>query len=296
MSRIAIRALGEFLTHVCAAVLKRFEGELDIGFLFVALLRQADLGGAGAPIPISINALSRSLARPFETVRRLSNRLCDLGLAERNDQGIFIPHHVGGNPLAQAIRADIYDNFVRLIVDQARLGYPLPAAQERAINEAAVERGALDLVLLSFEFGIPPQSKRDWQRPLLYLAVMTANARPFTFDPVLALRYADITTPPPDSHRSPVSTGALARSMGMPYTTVRRHLEALVEAGQLVRAATGGYLVNMAWMQSAASAAAGIGMVVQLDRVLRQVAAAGFPFDDPASAYRRGAPILLEFG
>ena len=290
-----MRSLGEFITHVCAAVVKRFDGDIDSGILFVALLRQADLGGTGAATPISFNALSRSLARPFETVRRLCNRLCDLGLAERNDQGIFVPRKALELAIAREIRTEIHDNFVRMIVDQVALGYPLPLQQDKPMDRHAIELGAIDLLLFSFEFGVPAHPMQDWQRPYLYLTLMTANARPYTFDRELAWRYSDITTPPADEHRMPVGASALARAIGIPYTTVRRNLKGMVAEGRLIHAEGSGYLINMAWMQSPTSAASGVNMVVQLDRVLRQVAAAGFPFDDPAIAYREGPPVFLDF-
>ena len=80
---------------------------------------------------------------------------------------------------------------------------------------------------------------QDWQRPYLYLTLMTANARPYTFDLELAWRYSDITTPPADEHRMPVGASALARAIGIPYTTVRRNLKGMVAEGRLIHAEGG---------------------------------------------------------
>ena len=48
-------------------------------------------------------------------------------------------------------------------------------------------------------------------------------------------RYAGIDQPPPDEVRRPVSVSAIARSLGVPYETLRRHVWRLIEAGVCVR-------------------------------------------------------------
>lgn len=74
---------------------------------------------------------------------------------------------------------------------------------------------------------------------LLYTAVVMANARAILYDPVLARRYSDNATPPPQSMRIPVSAKALAHTLHLPLSTVRRHLEALMEDNRIVRVAGG---------------------------------------------------------
>ncbi|RYD51557.1 MAG: ArsR family transcriptional regulator [Sphingomonadales bacterium] len=291
LSRVAMRGLGEFLTHILAALAKRFDGDLDLGIFFVALLGQAQ---GATPSPISVSALSRSLARPFETARRLCNRLCDLGLAERTSKGVVISANGLEQQKTKDILGEIHGNLVRLAADLRAVGYPIPPQRGATTDRAAIESAAIDLLLVSIEFGIPPHPMKDWQRPYLYLAVMTANARPYTFDPELAMRYSDVTTPPADAHRAAVSASVLARAVGIPYSTVRRNLEAMVEEGRLIRTEDG-YLTSMVWMQGRASAASGVQMATQVDRILGRMAAAGFPFDDPASAYRDGPPPFLNF-
>lgn len=297
LSRVAVRSISEFVIHVCATLIDAFDGDLDVGVLFITLLRQADLGGRleGQETAVSINALSRAGARPFETVRRRCNQLCKRGLAERVEAGIRVLPAKLDDPVVRELRASFVDHFVMTLGEMKRLGYPLPrAAPEIPFDRVALEQGALDMLLLTMEFGIPPHPHPNWLKPLLYMAVMVANARPFTFDPELALRYASVDTPPPDSLRRPVSASAVARGVGLPYATVRRNLEAIAAGGQM-RRVEGGYLIEMAWMQSPASVASGAAMVTQLHRLVRRLELGGFPFDAPEKAYVRGRPERIAF-
>ncbi|MES2987897.1 MAG: helix-turn-helix domain-containing protein [Pseudomonadota bacterium] len=295
-ARIAVRGIGEYSTHFCAAVAERFDGDVDIGMVFVNLLRRADLDGSGvgAMAPISISALSRSTNRPFETVRRLCNRLCAMGLVERCDDGPFIPTPVLTQPIVMELREIAHDNLVRMICDLAKVGYPLPLARDAKIGRATIEHAAMDILLHGFEVGQPPDPRPNWQRPFIYISLMAANARKYTFDPELAQRYADVLSPPPEELRTPVGATVLARAIGLPYSTVRNNLATMVEEGMLSRSGRG-YLIDMAWMQRPDMAAMGVAVAAQLDRALRSLALAGFPMHGPETAYWRGPPKLIAF-
>jgi hypothetical protein len=129
---------------------------------------------------------------------------------------------------------------------------------------------------------------------MLFTALMAGNARSFAFDRSLALSYADRNSPPPDDMRISVSASALARAIGIPYATVRRNVEAMLADQQIVRAPRG-YLVNMAWMQTPASLDAGNAIIVQMERLLRGLGTAGFPFAAPETAYLDGEPERISF-
>ncbi len=135
---------------------------------------------------------------------------------------------------------------------------------------------------------------RGWTAVLIYVATMCANARSFAFDRELAHRYASAGTPPPDAIRRPVEAGAIARGLGLPYATVRRHAQMMLGTGEFERAG-GGYLTAIEWMQRPDVIASAQALAQQLDRVLRQLGGAGFPFADPSGLYRNGRPALLEF-
>ncbi|RYY23466.1 MAG: hypothetical protein EOP62_20205 [Sphingomonadales bacterium] len=297
-ARVAIRGIAEFATHFCASLTEHFDGDVDIGLIFVSLLRRADLDGTGdgAMAPISISALSRSVDRPFETVRRLCHRLFAMELAEQSDSGPFIPPHVVGQPMVLELRQAFHDNLVRMIGDLAGVGYPLPAARGGASGVArdTIERAAMDMLLHTFEFGMPTQPTRDWQRPFVYVSVMAANARRYTFDPALSAQYPHANTPPPDYLRIPLGASALARAIGIPYSTVRHNLATMTADGVLVRSGSG-YLISMEWMQRPELATSAALIAAQLDRALRGLALAGFPMDAPQTAYWGGPPRLISF-
>lgn len=296
-ARIAVRGVAEYCLHFCTALTRHFDGDVDIGLLFVTLLRRADLDGTGigTMAPTSISALSRSTGRPFETMRRLCNRLVAMGLVERCEAGPFVPVHVVTQPMVMELRAACHDYMIKMIEDFVTLGYPLPAARGGGVARAAVERAAIDTLMHAFEFGVPPQPTRNWQRPFIYVSLMAANARRYTFDHALSHRYADIYSPPPDALRTPVGASALARAVAVPYSTVRNNLEAMVADGILERTPRG-YLISMAWMQRPELAASGAAVAAQLDRALRGLAHGGFPMDAPAAAYWQRRPPLIVFG
>lgn len=70
--------------------------------------------------------------------------------------------------------------------------------------------------------------------PLLLIAVVEANIAPISQDPVLQRKYGGLDTPPPDELRRPVSINAIAASLGQPFETVRRRLNALAARGECV--------------------------------------------------------------
>lgn len=86
---------------------------------------------------------------------------------------------------------------------------------------------------------------------LLALAIMEANVRHVVRDPVLALRYAQFDTPPPDDTRRPVTVRALAESLSLPYDAARRRVAALEAAGVCVRTPKGVYIPNAPLMTEA---------------------------------------------
>jgi DNA-binding transcriptional ArsR family regulator len=87
---------------------------------------------------------------------------------------------------------------------------------------------------------------RDLITSLVALGIVRANLAPIFTDPELATLYAAADAIPPDSLRRPVSIYAVAKSTGIPYETVRRHVRKLqrdglclaVEGGVILPAAT----------------------------------------------------------
>jgi hypothetical protein len=80
---------------------------------------------------------------------------------------------------------------------------------------------------------------------LIFTAIWTANVRHITQGGENTL-YGGIDDVPPDGIRRPVSVMAVANSLRMPYETVRRHAQALIEAGECVRVDKRGLVVPSA--------------------------------------------------
>lgn len=86
---------------------------------------------------------------------------------------------------------------------------------------------------------------RDLITALVALGTVRANLAPIFADPELSARYAAAGAIPPDSLRRPVSIYAVAKSTGIPYETVRRHVRKLQGDG-LCLAVDGGIILPAA--------------------------------------------------
>ena len=62
-------------------------------------------------------------------------------------------------------------------------------------------------------------------------------------------QYARIDEPPPDEARRPISINRIAESLGLPYETVRRRVERLLEANACARV-RGGVIVPAAFLST----------------------------------------------
>lgn len=84
---------------------------------------------------------------------------------------------------------------------------------------------------------------------LLVLAINQANIAPLTRDPAARARYGGLDAPAPDGERRPVSTNAVAASLGLPFETVRRRIRRLA-AEQVCVLSSEGVVVPAAFLGS----------------------------------------------
>jgi len=294
MARVAVRVLLEFALSALRATTILCKGQFETGIFLVILLREAqsfDAGSGAVPEGVSVNALAASFGKPFETVRRHVNRLIELGICRRAPKGVAFSPEPEMRGATDAFLVEVHDLTLRLFEDLHALEYPVPPGGGSASFDQ-VTQGGLDLLVQCCDIGT--QLHEVWIRMYLYYGVMTANARSITFDRDLAHRYSDSRTPPPEAVRRPVSARMLSRALGLPYSTVRRHLAHMERIGQIFRL-KGGWMLTMEWMQKPEILASGHMVCRKIDAMLAHASRMDFPLGDPAAFYRRGRPGLLEF-
>jgi len=96
-----------------------------------------------------------------------------------------------------------------------------------------ISRLSMDYVI-SIYSAILRGSGHDPVDALLLSVVAVANVAHLKTDKALSQAYADIDQPEPMSVKRPISRNAVALTMGLPYETVRRRAQRLIDGGSLV--------------------------------------------------------------
>lgn len=118
--------------------------------------------------------------------------------------------------------------------------HPFPAPPETPPPQWwRVGRATIGFLLDTIAMG---RGAGDIIDPLIVSVAMEANVAPINQDFELSVRYATMADPPPEDLRRPVSVNALAASIMLPYETVRRRVQRLVENGALVASPRGVYV------------------------------------------------------
>ncbi len=300
-NRAAIRLRAEMQSSAAVAGILAFDGDLDRSIIFGLMLRE---GGAlptpggrvvavEPPQPVTINALSDRLLRPFETVRRYGNRLIADGLCTRMAGGVIVRADATDRPEIRQMLTTFHDVLVRLLEDMAHFGMPLPPTRTDIAYDPRVGlAAALDMLLLAVEYSA--RQYASWFEMVLLETAMCANARGLTYDQDVSMAYADYSTPVPAALRRPVRISVVARALGIPYSTARRHAEGMLHDGRMVRT-PGGLMVSESWLASPTLLADREQTADQGRAIFARLAQGGFPFVDPARAYIAGRPPLLAF-
>jgi hypothetical protein len=308
-ARLAARLLVETqltsLVRAIAIVRKLAGGSFvfDRGIFFLAILRAS--GDALADWPdaprngatgggISINALSQSLHRPFETVRRHVNALIDAGLCARTSSGVVVPASLREDQDVGALLVHLHDSLVWLVDEFHAFDMPLPhtAAIGHAYRADITLAASIDLALGAFDnVGL---FVMDWLELAIVGAVLVASVRRITLDSELARRYSETATFVPLERREPVSAAAIARALTIPYSTVRRQILVTVAAGKLIERGRG-VVLSDDMLAGPGAAIMGATATIRTAALFGRLVPGGFPFHDPKSAYAAGPPALVDF-
>ena len=186
--------------------------------------------------PVSAAGIAQSMRLPASTVARHAAALVQAGVFARGAAGYTLAaQFFEGSTLAEVSAGDAAD-LVATLEALAEAGYE-PAARAlkaglRDWPDSVVERLLLSFGLRALETFT--ELYGDFTGGTISAAIIAANVRTVTEDHVLSRQFAAEENPPPDAMRIPVALRPLARSLSLPFETVRRRVAALVADGTLV--------------------------------------------------------------
>jgi len=299
--------MNDLMMRTAMAHLRVHKGDLVRSFVFDTIVStnlennslamlEAELNGTdGDPVvrrPVSAHAIAQSLGMPYETVRGRVMTLIRLGLCERHKGGLIVPAEVARRPEFEEATLKVHGAFVDVIRAMAELGFDFAglAAKTRATPgrtwpagegppPALVVRLVMDFQIRHLSHVAPDFG--DIIRGLIWAGILQANVRDFLRSQDKAWTYARQSTPPPDELRVPISIRMLARELGIPYETVRRHVAALMEMNYLEAVPGKGVFVPAAALTTETLGSQNPRQMVQFTRLIGDLTRLGFDFLDP---------------
>ena len=188
-----------------------------------------------ARIPVTVYALARDLAIPYETVRRHVAKLKAWGSCAAVADGIIVRSEVFRSPEARRGTLDTERATRTLVNELARSG--VRARPHPPISYDVTLRLAR-LSTHYFVEGVSLVARRadlDVLSALVMLTIGLMNTQAITCSHTLADRYAGLHDIPPDDLRTPVKAYTISRFLMLPYETARRTCLRLVERGLVAR-------------------------------------------------------------
>jgi DNA-binding IscR family transcriptional regulator len=199
-------------------------------------------------LPVSVYAVAREINIPYETARRHVAKLIEAGLCVKTGDGLLIPREIYLRPALLKAAEETWRQALGFLRDLAAVGVEAPP-QPAPPPGLDVRRQVLRLTVNMFLEAVEVLMARvglDLVHTLLCITIVQMNVRHITEAPDVAAAYSGLLDIPPDEARRPVSVYAVARQMGLPYETARRHVRQMTEAGLLARDSGGGV-----WMPAA---------------------------------------------
>ena len=278
----------EFQMDSFKLALRLFPGDLNRAVIFFLVARMScaewvvgnRIARPDCPTPFSINALAASLSRPFETVRRHVAGMIDDGICARVKGGVVLAPTMARQRDVIEYYQDTAGLLVRLADRLADGGVPLPPAEGAADNPLAlIINAALDVCLVALE----NNDHTHWFELALHGALIYENGRDIMGTPALAREYGNTVLP--DELRRPVKIRALSQDYGIPYATVRRHVDTMMVAGAMLKQRSG-YILNTQWTGRDVRIEQSDRTVDYLMRQFRGLAAAGVELAGEATTIR----------
>jgi DNA-binding Lrp family transcriptional regulator len=225
--------------------------------------------------PISVNRLSESTGLPFESTRRIVQRLIDKGHCARVEGGVITPR----STLAGSEQGDMVitglgytRKFVRELqaiglADAAAAAWTqLPREADEAALARGVSRVTAEYLLralhtLTHTYG-------DIRSGIVARTIVIANTGHLDTRQGDGWRYAATDGPPiPDELRRPISISGLAESLGVPYETMRARVQRMIDAG-VCRWVEGGLIVPEAVFETPGAINAALANVADLRKLV----------------------------
>ncbi len=243
-----VRVATEFLLRGFD-LLTAAEGDVVDGLIVMTLVH--DAAGRQRRKPVGVRALSRRLDMPYTTIRRHVGKLTESGRCVAQDGKLTVPPAVLRGRRITTFLRKIYVNAVRLLTDLTRIDVAsFAAASRRPIKSGRLSREQIAVAVAATGLlvtGIRTMRTfwgGDLMKGLVYTAIWTANVKHVTNTAPAGIRAVL-----PDSDRQPVSVLAISRSLRLPYETIRRHADALVQAGICVRVGRDGLRVPASFIE-----------------------------------------------
>lgn len=263
--RMAARVAGFYFLHTATVVTRAVDEDLVTSLVFMGVTRanvrrlredpaldaayaaEADIPPDEARMPVSVYAVAKDMAMPYETVRRHCVKLREAGLLDAGPDGVWIPNRTHNSARMQLGVRQNWDVSRRFLRDAITVGaapegpYPETAPDvSRQTVRMSIDYFLDSLTLMARAVDLDPLSI------LVGLAVARGNMEHFAEDRETAETYAGLEDIPPDTVRRPVSVYAVSKSLGLPYETTRRYARRLTKEGWLERKADGGLILPAA--------------------------------------------------
>ena len=182
--------------------------------------------------PASITALARVLDMPYETVRRHVLALRDDGFCSKQRGGYVVPSQVADRLDLGELLSDMKTASRRLLDNLALVGAPLPTTSAPAPRDMDHHSGRMAIrYYVEGMAGLCRTLNMDVMRAVILLNIVRRNHLAFESDLGSGLESGAQAQWFTDPMRQSVSTYCVAKTLRLPYETVRRHCRALLAQG-----------------------------------------------------------------